>query len=44
MKKNLVKMLISILYIKHSLLEEIETDAFLTTIKSLRKLINVDCY
>ena len=38
--KNLSKMLIRILYIKHSLLQEIKVDNFLTTIKSTQKLIN----
>ena len=42
--KNLSIRLIRILYIKHSLLQEIKADTFLTTIKSMQKLINADCY
>ena len=34
--------LIRILYIKHSLLQEIKADTFLMTIKSMQKSINVD--
>ena len=44
LSKNLSKRLIRILYIKHSLLQEIKADTFLTTIKSMQKLINADCY
>ena len=44
--KNLPKRLIRILHIKHSWLQEIKikADTFLTTIKSMQKLINADCY
>ena len=42
--KNLSKRLIRILYIKHSLLQEIKADTFLTTIKYMHKLINADCF
>ena len=42
--KNLSKRLIRILHIKHSWLQEIKADTFLTTIKSMQKLINADCY
>ena len=44
--KNLPKRSIRILHIKHSWLQEIKinADTFLTTIKSMQKLINADCY
>ena len=44
LSKNLSKRLIRILYIKHSLLQEIKADTFLTTIKYMHKLINADCF
>ena len=42
--KKLSERLICILYIKHSLLQEIKADTFWTTITSLQKLINAGCY
>ena len=38
------KKLIRILHIKHSCIQEIKADTFLTAIKSMRKLIIADCY
>ena len=44
LSKKFVFNLIRILNIKHSLLQEIEADTFVTTIKSMQKLINVEFY
>ena len=43
LSKKLSKRFICILYIKHSLSQEIKAGTILTTIKSTQKLINADC-
>ena len=44
LSKKLSKRFICILYIKHSLSQEIKAGTILMTIKSMQKLINADCY